>query len=222
MDQLANSTLNHELGVIKRFFKWLFEEDYLDSDPGRKIENIKVEQRLKKAYTQTELELMREACTGSKQKMVLELLFSTACRVSELVTLMMENYDRNAGEIAVVGKGNKERLVFVNTKTKIYIDAYLQEFPHTAGPIICGGAGIGSQMSTSGIQKMIKKIAKAAGVEEAYPHKYRRTSATDASNKGMMLNDVRDFLGHASAETTLLYIDSSKNDLKAKHAKYVY
>lgn len=222
VDQIANSTLDHERGVIVRFFKWLYEEEFITTDPGKRIEKIKVEKRLPESFTPAEVEHMRNACNGVKQKMVLEMLLSTACRVAEIVTLRMENYDRVGGKISVVGKGNKERIVFVHARAKIFIDAYLEEYPHEVGPIICGGGGIGSEMSTSGIQKMIKKIAGRAGVKEAHPHKFRRTTATDASNRGMLLQDVRDLLGHSSSETTLLYIDSSKNNLKAKHEQFVY
>lgn len=222
VDAIANSTLDHERGVIVRFFSWLFEEEYITTNPGKRIEKIKVEKRLLESFTAAEVELMRDACSGIKQKMVLEMLLSTACRVAELVTLRMENYDREGGQVSVIGKGNKERIVFIHARAKIYIDAYLKKFPHNRGPIICGGGGIGSAMSTSGIQKMVKIIAGRAGVTEAYPHKFRRTTATDASNRGMLLQDVRELLGHSSAETTLLYIDSSKSDLKAKHNKYVF
>lgn len=221
VDKVANSTLDHERGVVVRFFSWLFDEEYITTNPGKRIEKIKVEKRLLESFTVAEVEHLRDSCRGLKQKMVLEMLLSTACRVSELVTLRMENYDRAGGTISVIGKGNKERIVFIHARAKIYIDAYLEKFPHDYGPIICGGNGIGSKMSTSGIQKMIKTIAGRAGVKEAYPHKFRRTTATDASHRGMALNDVRDLLGHSSAETTLLYIDSSKNDLKAKHAQFV-
>ncbi|MEO1772515.1 hypothetical protein JZO67_004497 [Enterococcus sp. 665A] len=221
VDKIANSTLDHERGVVVRFFSWLYEEEYITTNPSKRIEKIKVEKRLLESFTVAEVEFLRDSCRGLKQKMVLEMLLSTACRVSELVTLRMENYDRSGGTISVIGKGNKERIVFIHARAKIYIDAYLEKFPHDHGPIICGGDGIGSEMSTSGIQKMIKTIAGRAGVKEAYPHKFRRTTATDASHRGMALNDVRDLLGHSSAETTLLYIDSSKNDLKAKHAQFV-
>lgn len=222
IDKIANSTLDHERGVIVRFFKWLYEEEFIVSDPGKRIEKIKVPKRLKESFSPAEVELLRMACNSIKQKMVLEMLLSTACRVAELVTLRMENYDRAAGEISVIGKGDKERVVFIHARAKIFIDAYLAEFPHDQGPIIVGGKGIGSEMSTSGIQKMVKGISRRAGVDKAHPHKFRRTTATDASNRGMELNDVRELLGHSSTDTTLLYIDSSKNDMKSKHDKYVF
>lgn len=129
VDKIANSTLDHERGVIVRFFKWLYEEEFIISDPGKRIEKIKVPQRLKESFSPAEVELLRMACTSIKQKMVLEMLLSTACRVAELVTLRMENYNQATGEISVIGKGDKERVVFIHARAKIFIDAYLTEFP---------------------------------------------------------------------------------------------
>ena len=164
---------------------------------------------------------MRNACIKPKQRVTLELLLSTGCRVTELTQLMMENYDQVHGSITVIGKGDKERVVFVNARSKVAIDNYLLLKPHNQGPIICGLKGPGTAMSANGIQKMIKEIAGRACVTKAHPHKFRRTSATLALKRGMSLNDVRRFLGHTSVDTTLQYIDTTGSDLKLEHEKYV-
>ncbi|WP_353802260.1 tyrosine-type recombinase/integrase [Enterococcus avium] len=221
VDHLSSATLDRERGAICRFFKWLFEEEYIARDPGRRVEKIKVEKRLKKAFTPVEIELMRNACIKPKQKVTLELLLSTGCRVTELTQLAMENYDQDHGSITVIGKGDKERVVFVNARSKVAIDNYLLLKPHEKGPIICGLKGPGTAMSANGIQKMIKEIAGRACVTKAHPHKFRRTSATLALKRGMILNDVRRFLGHTSVDTTLQYIDTTGSDLKLEHEKYV-
>lgn len=221
VDHLSSATLDRERGAICRFFKWLFEEEYISRDPGRRVEKIKVEKRLKKAFTPVEVELMRNACRKQKEKATYELLLSTGCRVTELTMLAMENYDQSRGTITVVGKGNKERVVFVNARAKVAIDNYLVIKPHSKGPILCGLHGAGTAMTANGIQKMVKEIAKRAGVAHAHPHKFRRTSATLALKRGMSLNDVRRFLGHTDVDTTLQYIDTSGSDLKLEHEKYV-
>lgn len=190
-------------------------------DPGRRVEKIKVEKRLKKAFTPVEVELMRNACIKPKEKAAFELLLSTGCRVTELTLLAMENYDQQKGTINIVGKGNIERVVFVNARSKVAIDNYLLLKPHNEGPILCGLHGEGTAMSSNGIEKMIKRIAGRANVKKAHPHKFRRTSATLALKRGMSLNDVRRFLGHASVDTTLQYIDTTGSDLKLEHEKYV-
>lgn len=220
-DHLSSATLDRERGAICRFFKWLFEEEYISSDPGRRVEKIKVEKRLKKAFTPVEVELMRNACRKPKEKATFELLLSTGCRVTELTMLAMEKYDQQRGTITVIGKGNKERVVFVNARAKVAIDNYLVIKPHSEGPILCGLHGVGTAMTSNGIQKMVKEIGKRAGVTHVHPHKFRRTAATLALKRGMSLNDVRRFLGHTDVDTTLQYIDTSGSDLKLEHEKYV-
>lgn len=220
-DHLSSATLDRERGAICRFFKWHFEEEYISRDPGRRVEKIKVEKRLKKAFTPVEVELMRNECRKPKEKATFELLLSTGCRVTELTLLAMENYDQSRGTITVVGKGNKERVVFVNARAKVAIDNYLVIKPHSEGPILCGLHGVGTAMTSNGIQKMVKEIGKRAGVAHVHPHKFRRTAATLALKRGMSLNDVRRFLGHTDVDTTLQYIDTSGSDLKLEHEKYV-
>lgn len=220
-DHLSSATLNRERGCICRFFRWLHEEEYINRDPGRRVEDIKVEKRLKKAFTPVEVELMRNSCRKPKEKAAFELLLSTGCRVTELTLLAMENYDQQRGTITVVGKGNKERVVFVNARAKVAIDNYLVLKPHDEGPILHSLHGPGTAMTANGIQKMVKEIAKRAGVAHAHPHKFRRTAATLALKRGMSLNDVRRFLGHTDVDTTLQYIDTSGSDLKLEHEKYV-
>lgn len=220
-DHLSSATLDRERGAICRFFKWLFEEEYISRDPGRRVEKIKVEKRLKKAFTPVEVELMRNACRKPKEKATFELLLSTGCRVTELTMLTMENYDHQRGTITVIGKGNKERVVFVNARAKVAIDNNLVIKPHSEGPILCGLHGVGTAMTSNGIQKMVKEIGKRAGVTHVHPHKFRRTAATLALKRGMSLNDVRRFLGHTDVDTTLQYIDTSGSDLKLEHEKYV-
>lgn len=220
-DHLSSATLSRERGCICRFFRWLYEEEYISRDPGRRVEDIKVEKRLKKAFTPVEIELMRNECRKPKEKAAFELLLSTGCRVTELTLLAMENYDQQRGTITVVGKGNKERVVFVNARAKVAIDNYLVIKPHSEGPILCGLHGVGTAMTANGIQKMVKEIGKHAGVAHVHPHKFRRTAATLALKRGMSLNDVRRFLGHTDVDTTLQYIDTTGSDLKLEHEKYV-
>lgn len=218
---VSKATLNRERGAICRFYQWLFDEEYITKNPARRVEAIKVEKRLKKAFTPVEVELMRNACIKPKEKAVFELLLSTGCRVTELTLLSMENYDQQSGSITVIGKGNKERRVFVNARAKVAIDNYLKAKPHIVGPIICGLHGVGTGMTSNGIQKMVKEIAKRAGVAHAHPHKFRRTAATFAIKQGMEINNVRIFLGHSDIGTTQGYIDVSGMDFKQVHERFI-
>ncbi|MGM0215036.1 tyrosine-type recombinase/integrase [Enterococcus sp. AZ109] len=219
IDGLGSSSLDHERGCICRFFRWLHDEEYITSDPGKRVEKIKVEKRLKKAFTPIEVELLRRSAKNSKQRLVIEMLLSTGCRVSELVALEFENYDLASNACSVVGKGAKERRVFFNAKTVVAMREYLEEKPHTVGPILYGKQD-GDPMTKSGIQKMTKDIGDRASIH-AHPHKFRRTAATLAIKRGMSLNDVRRFLGHDDMNTTLQYLDLGDNDMKMLHDKYV-
>lgn len=219
-DRISKATLSRECGAICRFFKWLHAEEYISKDPGLRVEKIKVETRLKRAFTPVEVELIRNATLKEKEKAVIELLLSTGCRVSELISLTLENYDYERGSIPVVGKGDKERTTFVNAKAKVAVDNYLLKTGHTTGPIIKGQCENGG-MSTSGIQKMIKTIEERAKIGHAHPHKFRRTAATLALRHGMDINDVRIFLGHADMNTTLRYLDMTGVDFKQLHDKYL-
>lgn len=221
IDKISNATLERERGAICRYFKWLYEEEYLPKDIGRKVEKIKVEKRLKKSFTPIEVELLRNACRKPKEKAVIEMLLSTGCRVSELVSIKVEDYDQSRGTATVIGKGDKERVICFNAKAKVAVDNYLKVKPHFVGPIICGLKGPGTTMSVNGIQKMIKQIARRANVTHAHPHKFRRTAATFANYQGMPIDEVRIFLGHEDIKTTQHYIDSSDRDFKAIHEKYV-
>jgi len=133
----------------------------------------------------------------------------------------MENYDPVRGEATVIGKGNKERMVYFNAKAKVAIDNYLTIKPHTTGPILCGLKGPGTAFTANGVQKMIREIAKRANVAKAHPHKFRRTAATFAINQEIDINDVRIFLGHEDIKTTQQYIDSTGMDFKQKHSKFI-
>ena len=221
IDRLASSTLERERGTICLFFKWLYEEDYLIKDIGKSVEKIHVEKRLRRAFTPVEVELLRNACRKPKERAVIEMLLSTACRVSELVSIRMENYDAVRGEATVIGKGNKERMVYFNAKAKVAIDNYLKIKPHATGPILCGLKGPGTAFTANGVQKMIREIAKRANVAKAHPHKFRRTAATFAINQEIDINDVRIFLGHEDIKTTQHYIDSTGMDFKQKHSKFI-
>lgn len=220
VDRVASSTLERERGTICLFFSWLYNEDYLTKDIGKNVEKIKVEKRLRQAFTPVEVEQLRNACRKPKEKAVIEMLLSTACRVSELVSIRMEDYDPIRGEATVIGKGNKERKVYFNAKAKVAIDNYLIVKPHLVGPILCGLKGPGTMFTPNGVQKMIREIAFRANVSKAHPHKFRSTAATFAINRGEDINDVRIFLGHEDIKTTQNYIDSTGVDFKQKHARF--
>lgn len=221
IDGVSNASLRRERGAICRFFKWLSQEEYIRKDPGARVEIIKLEQRLKEPFTEMELERLRASCTLPKELAIIELLMSTGCRVSELVSLTFENLDRHSGEVKVVGKGNKERIVRLNARAQVALLAYhLTIGSPEAGTLIKGRNPDGS-MSISGVQKVLRKLGVKAGINNVHPHRFRRTTATFALRRGMHIERIMKFLGHASVDTTLLYAIVSEDDMAHDHKKYI-
>lgn len=221
VDGLSNASMLRERGVLVRFFKWLHVEEYIERDPGARVEPIKKVKRLKYPFTDFEVEQLRNASAQrTKDRAVIEMLLSTGCRVSELVSLTMENYDRSSGKISVIGKGNKERILLLNAKAELALKNYLREYPHMSGPIIWGRTQ-GQPMTVSGIQKLTRRVGSIAGVECVHPHRFRRTAGSQALARGMALDKIRIFLGHESMDTTLLYAITTDEDFEHSHRKYV-
>lgn len=219
-DKVSKGTLSRERGCIVRFFHWLYIEEYISRDPGARVEKIQVPKRRKKEFSEFEVEKLRSAASNSKEVLIIELLLSTGCRVSELVSLTLDRYDQESGSISVIGKGNKERLLYLNAKAKLALEKYLVDVPHASGPAFYGRTK-GSAMTVAGVQKLVKRIGDRARVTNVHPHRFRRTAATLARRHGMPLELVRDFLGHENVNTTLLYSMTSDSELKQSHQKYV-
>ena len=220
VDNLGNASLIRERGAICRFFKWLYEEEFIPKNPGAKVELIKPEKRLKEPFTELELERMRACCNNTKESAVIELLMSTWGRVSEICSMHLDNLDRITGAITVIGKGNKEKVAFINARAQIALTAYHYHYKIEGGPLIHGRKK-GQPMTPSGIQKIVKKIGDRAGVENVHPHRFRRTGATLALKKDMQLDKIMKLLGHESIDTTMLYAIVSNDDLAHAHKKFV-
>lgn len=216
-DGLSSSSLSREQYNLASFFRWLYAESLIERDPILNLDIITVRPKSKGIFSKTEVEILRKCAKKEKEKMVVELLLCTGCRVSELVSLRIEDYKKDSESFVVRGKN--ERQVFINAKTKIAIEDYLQKVPHLSGPLILGLKG--KAMSINGIQKMIRSIAHRGNIMEANPQKFRRTSAAFAFYHGMNLNDVRLFLGHSDIKTTQRYIMQDVDNLRLAHDKYV-
>lgn len=220
IDNVSKGTLSRERGCIVRFFKWLCNEEYIAKDPGARVENIKVPKRMKQEFSELEVEKLRSATTNSKEALVIELLLSTGCRVSELVSLNFRDYDQENDSITVIGKGNKQRTLYLNAKAKIALNQYLKDMPHITGPIFFGQTA-GKEMTSAGVQKLVKRLGDRAGVANVHPHRFRRTAATLARRHGMPIELVMNFLGHESIDTTLKYSMIGDEELKLSHQKFV-
>lgn len=220
IDNVSKGTLARERGCIVRFFKWLCNEEYISRDPGARVENIKVPKRRKQEFSELEVEKLRSVTANSKEALVIELLLSTGCRVSELVSLNFRDYDQENDSITVIGKGNKQRTLYLNAKAKIALNHYLKDVPHITGPLFFG-RDEGKEMTVAGVQKLVKRLGERAGVTNVHPHRFRRTAATMARGHGMPIELVMNFLGHESIDTTLKYSMVGDEELKLSHQKFV-
>lgn len=219
-DRISKGTLARERGCIVRFFHWLYIEEFIDRDPGARVEKIKVPKRRKQEFSELEVEKLRSAASNAKETLIIELLLSTGCRVSELVSLNFSDYDQENDSIEVIGKGNKQRTLYFNAKAKLALNHYLKEVPHITGPLFYGQTR-GKGMTTAGVQKLVKRLGERAGVLNVHPHRFRRTAATLARRHGMPIELVSRFLGHENIETTIAYSMINDDEVKISHQKFV-
>lgn len=220
IDNVSKGTLARERGCIVRFFKWLCNEEYIAKDTGARVENIKVPKRRKQEFSELDIEKLRSVAANTKESLIIELLLSTGCRVSELTSLDFKDYNQENDSITVIGKGNKQRTLYLNAKAKMALTHYLRDVPHITGPLFFGQTN-GKKMTTAGVQKLVKRLGDRAGVANVHPHRFRRTAATLARRHGMPIELVMNFLGHESVDTTLKYSMINEDELKLSHQKFV-
>lgn len=218
-DNLSKVTLDNELRVLKSFFGWCTAEEYIRKNPTLNIKAIKQDKRIKKAFSEVELELIRKAAESKRDKAIVETLYSTGCRVSELCGMNLK--DINGDEIIVFGKGGKERVCYLNAKARLALNDYVKSRTDSNAALFVSEDKPYTRLKTGSIGLLIRKIGKAAGVENCHPHRFRRTAATVALNRGMPIDQVQQMLGHAIIGTTTIYAKSESENVKASHKKFV-
>lgn len=217
-DKLSKTSQDNELRVLKSFFKWCSSEEYIKRNPTENIKAVKKEKRIKRPFTETELELIREKAESKRDKAMVEVLYSTGVRVSELCGMDIKDIEND--EIIVFGKGEKERTVYLNARAKIAVSEYLAGRTDS-DPALFVGKRTGKRLNKGGVEKIIRDIGTKAGVPNCHPHRFRRTAGTIALNRGMPLEQVQQMLGHEDIATTTIYARSEEKNVKASHGKYV-
>ena len=217
-DKLSKVSQDNELRILKSFFSWCAGEDYMQKNPTQNIKAIKKEKRIKKAFSETELELIREKAKSKRDRAIVEVLYSTGVRVSELCGMNISDIAND--EIIVFGKGEKERTVYLNARAKIAISEYLKTRTDNESALFLGEK-TKKRLGKGSIERMIKELGKSAGVPNCHPHRFRRTAGTIALNRGMPLEQVQQMLGHEDIATTTIYARSEEKNVKASHGKYV-
>lgn len=219
-DGNKDSEINNKRRVLSSFFGWMYEEEYIDKNPMNKIKQIRVEKRVKKPFKDVELEKLRYgAAENVRLTAILEVLLSTGCRISE-VSGMNKN-DLEGDEIVVYGKGKKERTVYLNAKAKLALERYLETREDSNKAMFVSLDKPHERLHVSQMGKEIRELGRTCAVNDTHPHRFRRTAATMALNRGMPIDQVQLMLGHESIETTTLYAISAQEAVKANHKKYV-
>ena len=216
---VSNQTLKNIRTVFGSFFAWLRDRDRIGKNPMTLVEDVKVESTIKKPYTDEEREMMLRECDNIRDKAMLEFLYSTAVRVSELARLNREDIHFGRKDLVVYGKGAKERRVYLNDRTNMYMREYLQSRSDNDPALFVGLICPHKRLTKGGIEDIIRRIGKRAGVEKAHPHRFRRTALTNALNRGMPLQEAMLLAGHAKPETTMRYCTVDQEAVQYHHKK---
>ncbi|TYS64470.1 tyrosine-type recombinase/integrase [Sutcliffiella horikoshii] len=219
---LKMSTVGKKLTTLKSFFSWLAGEELIQRDPTIKLKTPKVEKRMSKALTVVELERMRIACKTVRQRAFLEVLYATGCRLSEVQALNIKDINHQTMSFRVIGKGNKEREVYLSERAFIHLNLYLESRDDECEALMVTVRRPIRRLSKRGIQDEIRKIARAAGIEKKVsPHTMRHTFATLTLNNGAEIAAVQELLGHSSPETTIRYAQITEERKRQQHKRFL-
>lgn len=219
---VKNSTLNTEMTILRSFFNWLEAEDYIIKSPMRKIKPIKKEKRIRKALTPEEMEVLRITCKNKREKAIVEFFFSTGCRLDEVYKLNKQDIDWSRCMVNVIGKGDKERTVFINARAKVHLWNYLESRKDKSEALFVGTKLPFERLGHRGYQRIFNDIGERAGITKSvHPHLMRHTTATTAVNNGASIQSVQMMLGHSDPATTTLYAHLNTEEVQMSHKKYV-
>lgn len=219
---VKNSTLNTEMTILRSFFSWLEAEDYILKSPMRKIKPTKKEKRIRKALSPEEMEVLRMACKTKREKAMVEFFYSTGCRLDEVYKLNKIDIDWNRSQVNVIGKGNKERTVFLNARAKVHLWNYIQNRKDKNEALFVGSRMPFERLGHRGYQKIFNELGEKAGITKSvHPHLLRHTTATTAVNNGASIQAVQRMLGHTDPSTTQIYADLNTEEVQLNHKKFV-
>ena len=215
--RVSNRTLDGMRRCYSSFFGWLAAEGLIPHNPCAALAQIKSRKVVKKPYSAADMERLREACSNIRDLALVDFLYCTGCRVSEVSRLDIVDIDFERMECVVLGKGNKERKVYLAEVAAMHLQEYLASRKDSSEALFVGK---GKRLKKSGIEAIIKKLGLSAGVGNAHPHRYRRTLATNLLDRGMNIQDVAAILGHADLKTTQVYCYISQANVKAAYCKF--
>ncbi len=220
-NHLSQVTIDNVRRILSSFFSWLEDEEYLIKSPIRRIHKVKTISSIKDTYSDEELEKMRDSCHEKRDLALIDILASTGMRVGGLVRLNRSDINFNERECKVLGKGNKERIVYFDARTKIHLEEYLSGRDDGNEALFVTLKAPRSRLTIGGVESRVREIGKRMNLHKVHPHKFRRTLATKAIDKGMPIEQLQQLLGHKRIDTTLQYAMVKQSNVKLAHRKYI-
>ena len=218
---LSRVTVDNVRRILSSLFAWLEDEDYILKSPVRRIHKVKTAANIKETYTDESLELMRDGCTELRDLAIIDMLASTGMRVGEMVLLNREDINFTDRECVVFGKGDKERVVYFDARTKIHLQNYLESRSDSCPALFVSLRAPHERLSIGGVEVRLRELGQKLGIQKVHPHKFRRTLATMAIDKGMPIEQLQRLLGHSKIDTTLQYAMVKQSNVKLAHRKYI-
>ena len=221
LNNCSKVTIDNVRRILSSFFSWLEDEDYIVKSPIRRIHKIKTTKIIRETYTDEIIEKLRDGCEQIRDLAMIDFLSSTGVRVGELVKLNKEDIDFDNRSCIVFGKGSKEREVYFDARTKLHLERYLNIRNDDNPALFVSLLSPYDRLEISGVEIRLRKIGNDLELQRVHPHKFRRTLATKAIDKGMPIEQVQRLLGHAKIDTTLQYAMVNQNNVKLSHHKYI-
>ena len=214
-------TIDNIRRILSSFFSWLEEEDYILKSPMRRIHKIKTKQQVKETISDEAIEQLRDHCACARDLAMIDLLYSTGIRVGELVNLNIDDMNFEARECVVFGKGDKERRVYFDAKAKLHLQNYLKHRTDRNPALFVTLDAPHDRLKISGVEVRLRELGRSVNLVKIHPHKFRRTMATRAIDKGMPIEQVQKILGHSQIDTTMQYAMVNQTNVKASHQKFI-
>lgn len=222
------TSLDNRRRVLSTFFQWLQDEEYIAINPVRKIKKVKQKKTLKRAFTYEEIELLKMQCEKIPKEIdrkrglaLIEFLLSTGARAEEISNVLIQDINFETGEVSIVGKGDKERLVYLNTSAMLRLKDYLNIRKGDSPYVFISLLSPYNNLKVAGLEIFIRELGKSVGIEKVHPHRFRRTFATIAKKRGMPIEEIQQLLGHEDLGTTQMYVQVYEDDVRKSHEKYM-
>ncbi len=221
INNCSKVTIDNVRRNISSFFTWLEEEDYIIKSPMRRIHKIKTVKMVKEIISDEEIEKLRDSCDNLRDLAIIDLLYSTGIRIGELVRLNIDDINFEERECVVLGKGDKERKVYFDAKTKIHLQGYINNRSDNNQALFVTLDAPYDRLKISGVEIRLRSLGRELGINKIHPHKFRRTMATRAIDKGMPIEQVQRLLGHSQIDTTMHYAIVNQTNVKVSHRKFI-